>query len=51
MERDYETNMTQKMKFSIKGFFNKCGQIRRFLRIWTHLLKKSLMKNFFFCEV
>ena len=34
----------QKMKFSIKDFFNKCDQIRRKLRIWSHLLKKSLME-------
>ena len=33
----------QKMKFSIKDFFS-------FLRIWSHLLKKSLMENFF-CAV
>ena len=26
-------------------------QIRIFLRIWSHLLKKSLMENFIFCEV
>ena len=38
----------QKMKFSITGFFSKCDQIRSFLRIWLHLLKKSLMENFFF---
>ena len=31
----------QKMKFSTKGFFGKCDQIRRKLRIWSHLLKKS----------
>ena len=31
----------QKMKFSIKDFFSK-------LRIWSHLLKKSLMENFHF---
>ena len=41
----------QKMKFSIKDFFSKCDQIRRKLRIWSHLLKKSLMENFIFCEV
>ena len=35
-----------KMKFSIKDFFSKCDQIRIFLRIWSHLLKKSLMANF-----
>ena len=34
------------MKFSIKDFFSKCDQIRSFLRISSHLLKKSLMKNF-----
>ena len=41
----------QEMKFSIKGFFNKCDQIRRKLRIWLHLLKKSLMENLIFCAV
>ena len=40
---------TQKMKFSIKDFFNKCDLIRRKQRIWLHLLKKSLMENFVFC--
>ena len=39
------------MKFSIKDFFNKCDQIRRKLRIWSRLLKKSLMENFIFCAV
>ena len=33
------------MKFSIKDFFSKCDQIRRFLQICSHLLKKSLMEN------
>ena len=41
----------QKMKFSIKGFFSKFYQIRSFLRIWSHLLKKSLLENFFFYVV
>ena len=41
----------QKMKFSIKNFFSKCDQVRRKLRIWSHLLKKSLMDNFIFCAV
>ena len=36
------------MKFSIKAFFSKYDQIRSFLRIWSHLLKKSLMKNLIF---
>ena len=42
---------SQKMKFSIEDFFSKCDQIRIKLRIWSHLLKKSLMKNFIFCAV
>ena len=37
------------MKFYIKDFFSKCDQIRKKLRIWSHLLKKSMMKNFIFC--
>ena len=41
----------QKMKFSITDFFSKCDQICSFLRIWSHLLKKSLMQNFIFCAV
>ena len=41
----------KKMKFSIKDFFSKCNQIRSFPWIWSHLLKKSLMKNFIFCAV
>ena len=45
------TSTAQKMKFSIKDFFSKCDQIRSFLRIWSHLLKKSLMENFIFCAV
>ena len=36
------------MKFSLKDIFNKCDQIRSFLRIWSRLLKKSLMGNFIF---
>ena len=39
------------MKFPNKDFFSKCDQIRRKLRIWSHLLKKSLMKNCIFCAV
>ena len=44
-------NNAQKMMFSIKDFFCKCDQTRSLLRIWSHLLKKSLMENFFFCAV
>ena len=39
------------MKFSIKDFFSQCDQICSFLRIWSPLLKKSLMENFIFCAV
>ena len=41
----------QKMKFFFKDLFRKSDQIRSFLRIWPHLLKKSLMENFIFCAV
>ena len=44
-------NTAQKMKFSIKNFFSKCDQILGNLRIWSHLLKKFLKKNFIFCGV
>ena len=46
-----ENTHCTKKKFSIMDFFSKFGQIRRKLRIWSHLLKKSFMKNFFFCVV
>ena len=35
--------------FSNKDFFSKYDQIRSFLRIWLHLLKKFSMENFIFC--
>ena len=41
----------KKMKFSIKVFFSKCDEIRSFLCVWSHLLKKSLMENFIFRAV
>ena len=44
-------NTAQKTKFSIKDFFSKFDQIRSILRIWSHLLMKSLMENFHFCSV
>ena len=44
------TNTVQKMKFSI-DFFSKCDQIRRKLRICSHLLKKSVTENLIFCAV
>ena len=47
-----ETYLTaQKVKFSTQDFFSKCDQSRRFLRIWSHLLKKSSMENFIFCAL
>ena len=46
-----KTITTQKMKFFIMGFFNKCDQIHRKLSIWSHLLKKPLIENFIFCAV
>ena len=42
----------QKMKLSIKDFFNKYdNQICKKLRIWSHLLKKSFVESFIFCAV
>ena len=35
----------QEVKFFIKDFFSKCDEMRSFLRIWSHILKKTLMKN------
>ena len=37
------------MKFFIEDFFIKYDQIRSFLRIWSHLLKKYFTKNLIFC--
>ena len=44
-----ENSLHKKMKFSITDFYSKCDQIRRKLRICSHLLMKSLMENFIFC--
>ena len=41
----------QKMKFSVNDFINKRDQIRSFLRIWSHLLKKLLMGNFLCSDI
>ena len=43
--------IAQKVKFSTKDLFSKCNEIRSFLRIWPHLLKKYLVENFIFCAV
>ena len=48
---DIASYTTQKMTFSITDFFSKCNQILRKLRIWSHLLKKPLMKNLIFSTV
>ena len=42
---------TQKMNFSVKNLFSKCDHIRIKLRIYSHLLNKSLTENFIFCVV
>ena len=39
------------MMFSIKDFFRGSDQIRRKLRILSHLLTKSLMENLIVCAV
>ena len=42
----------QKMSFSIKDFSSKCEQIRRKLRIWSHLTEEILNgKLHFLCSV
>ena len=35
------------MKRSVKNFLSKCEQMRSFLRIFSHLLKKSLTEHFY----
>ena len=42
-------DIAQKMNFFIKDFYSKCDLVK--LRIWSHLLKKSLMENFIFCTL
>ena len=42
-------SMHKKMNFSVKNFFSKCEYIRIKLRIYSHLLNKSLTENFIFC--
>ena len=46
-EHPCQSVISIKINFSIKDFFSKYDQIRCFLRIWSHLLKKS----FKFCAV
>ena len=40
-----------KNEVSIQNFFRKSDWLGSKLPIWSHLLKKSLMKNFIFCAV
>ena len=42
---------TMHLKFLVMDFFNKSDQTRSFLPIWSHLLKKTLMKHLTFCAV
>ena len=37
------------MNFSINNLFSKCEHIRMKLRIYSHLLSKSLTEDFIFC--
>ena len=48
-KQSYWMNIAQKMTFSIKDFVNKCDKIHSFMKIWSDLLKKSLIENFSFC--
>ena len=49
--KNFQNSLHKKMNFSVEDFFSKCDQIRSFLRIWLHLLKKSFMESFIFCAV
>ena len=46
-----KASIEQNMRFSIKDLFSKCDQICRKLRIWSLLLKKSLLETSFFVAV
>ena len=46
-----DPDIAQKIKFSIADILSKCDQISRKPRIWSHLMKKSLLGNFIFCVV
>ena len=51
MTSDMKQVHCTKVEVSHQGFFSKCDQIRKKLRIWSYLLKKSLMENFIFYAV
>ena len=44
-------DIAQKMKFSFNDFFSKCDKIRKKMRTCSHLLMKSLKRNFIFGAV
>ena len=48
---NFDSLTAQEMKIFMKDHFSKCDQIYKKLRIWSHLLKKSLMEKFIFCAV
>ena len=50
MHEDEVALAEQNMKISINDFLKKCDQICRKLRIWSHSLKNSVMKSFFFVQ-
>ena len=47
----FVTSTAQGTEFFFKKFFSKCDQIRWKLRIWLHLLNKSLTEKFIFYAV
>ena len=49
--KSFQTTLHKKLRFFIKDFCSNCDRFNSFLRIWSHLLKKSLMKNIIFCAV
>ena len=44
-------NTAQKNEVFLNDFFSEYDQVSRKLRIWSHLLKKSLLENFIICAV
>ena len=48
--RFYDEGLTlhKRQSFAWRIIFSSCDHIRSILRIWSHLLKKSLMQNFIF---
>ena len=44
-------SLHKKWSFPSRNFFSKYDQIRSFLQIWSHLLKKCLRENFIFWAV